>query len=128
VIARKDKISDENLEGAEDGSSNIGSPLRVDRPISLHLIIQLLPESTAHMSTKVINPLPKASVEGKQRKRKPQESEILPGTPYKTFIESKEKEKASKMKRRAERQLKGLETAQEKKEKSGSQKIRQCEN
>jgi hypothetical protein len=42
-------------------------------------------------------------VEGKQRDRKPQESKVLPGTPYETFIERKEKEKASKMKGRAER-------------------------
>jgi hypothetical protein len=41
----------------------------------------------------------------------------LPGTPYKTFIGCKEKEKASKMKGRSERQLKGLEMAG-KKEKS----------
>jgi hypothetical protein len=33
----------------------------------------------------------------------------LPGTPYKTFIESKGKGKASKMKGETERQLKGLE-------------------
>jgi hypothetical protein len=39
----------------------------------------------------------------------------LPGTPYKTFIESKEKENASKMKEMAERQLKGLEAAQKSK-------------
>jgi hypothetical protein len=38
----------------------------------------------------------------------------LPGTPYKTFIESIEKEKASKMKGKAERQLKELEEAQKK--------------
>jgi hypothetical protein len=50
--------------------------------------------------------VPKASVDGKQRKRKSRESEILPGTHYRTFIESKEKEKASKMKGRAERKLK----------------------
>jgi hypothetical protein len=43
------------------------------------------------------------------------------------FIESKEKEKTSKMKGRAERKLKGLEAA-EKKEKSGIQKIEQGEN
>jgi hypothetical protein len=51
-------------------------------------------------------------VEGKQRKRKSQESDILLGTPDKTFIESKVKEKASKMKRREERKLKGLKAAQ----------------
>jgi hypothetical protein len=48
----------------------------------------------------------------KQRKRNSQESESLPLTPYKTFIESKEKEKASKMKYVAKRQLNGLEAAQ----------------
>jgi hypothetical protein len=37
----------------------------------------------------------------------------LPETPYRTFIECKEKEKASKLKARAERQLKGLKRAQE---------------
>jgi hypothetical protein len=29
---RKDRMSDENLEGTEDGHSNVGSPLRVDGP------------------------------------------------------------------------------------------------
>jgi hypothetical protein len=52
-----------------------------------------------------------------------QESEISSGTPYKTFIESKEQEKASKIKERAERQLNGLEAAQ-KEEKSGGLKSR----
>jgi hypothetical protein len=47
--------------------------------------------------------LHKAFVEGKQRKTNFQESEISPGTPYKTFTESKEKAKASKIKGRAER-------------------------
>jgi hypothetical protein len=47
-----------------------------------------------------INPLPKASIKGKQRKRSYQESESLPGTPYKTCIESRELEKATKMKGR----------------------------
>jgi hypothetical protein len=36
-----------------------------------------------------INPLPKASVESKQRRRKFKKSEILSGTPYKNSIESK---------------------------------------
>jgi hypothetical protein len=31
-ITRKDKISDKNLEGIEDGHSNVDSPLRVDGP------------------------------------------------------------------------------------------------
>jgi hypothetical protein len=39
-------------------------------------------------------------------------SEILLGTPYEAFIENKEKEKASKMKGREERQPKGLEAVQ----------------
>jgi hypothetical protein len=51
----------------------------------------------------------------------------MPGTPYKTFIENNEKDKASKMKGRAERHLEGLEVLQEK-EKSRSQKIEQGEN
>jgi hypothetical protein len=58
--------------------------------------------------------LPKDSEEGKQRKRKYHKSEILSGTPYKRFIESKQKEKARNMKGKAEQQLKGLEAAQEK--------------
>jgi hypothetical protein len=66
-------------------------------------------------------------VGGKQRKINSYESEILPGTPYKTFIESEEKEKASKMKGRAEWQVKELEVAQ-KKEKSGSKIIEKSEN
>jgi hypothetical protein len=78
------------------------------------LIIQLLPKSTAHTSTEAMNPLSKASVEGKKRKRKSQASQMLPGTPYKTFIESEGKKGASKIKGRAERQLKGLEASQKK--------------
>jgi hypothetical protein len=58
------------------------------------------------------NSLPKDSVEGKQRKRKSQESDIYPRTFYKTFIESKEKYNASQMKGRAGRQLKGLKATQ----------------
>jgi hypothetical protein len=46
--------------------------------------------------------LPKASVEDKRRKRKLQVSHILPGTRYKTFIDSKEEENASKIKGRVE--------------------------
>jgi ribosomal protein L2 len=52
------------------------------------------------------NPLPKSSVEGKHSKMKSQESYILSGTPYKKFLEGKEKEKASEMKGKAERRLK----------------------
>jgi hypothetical protein len=66
-----------------------------------------------------INPLPKSSVESKQRKRKSRKSEILSGTPYKNFADSKEK--ASKMKGKSERQQKRLEAAQ-KKEKPGGLK------
>jgi hypothetical protein len=86
------------------GFEMLALPLVPMAPVCLHLflhehlIIQLLPESTTHTSTEAISPLPKASVEGKRRKRKSQESEILPGTAYKTFTESKGKEKASKMK------------------------------
>jgi hypothetical protein len=50
-------------------------------------------------------------VEGKQPKTKFHESEILPGTPYKTFTERKGKAKTSKMRGKAEQQLKGLEAA-----------------
>jgi hypothetical protein len=45
----------------------------------------------------------------------------LPGTPCKTFPESKGKETARKIKRKGERQLNGLEAAT-KKEKSGGLK------
>jgi hypothetical protein len=72
-------------------------------PLREHLIILLLPESTTHTKIEAINPLPEASVEGKQRKRRPQKSDILPGTNYEMLIETKWKEKASKMKGRAER-------------------------
>jgi hypothetical protein len=72
---------------------------------------RILPESTTHTSVEAINPLPKVSVEGKQRKRKFEVPEILPGTPNKTFIESNEKEKASKVTGRADWQLKGFEAA-----------------
>jgi hypothetical protein len=70
-----------------------------------------------------INPLPKASVEDKQRKRKYQESEIVSETPYNKLIESKER--VSKMKGKAQRQLEGLEEAQEK-GKSGVLKLKNC--
>jgi hypothetical protein len=45
-------------------------------------------------------------MEGKQLERKSQHSDILSGTPYKQLTVSKGKEKASKSKGRAERQLK----------------------
>jgi hypothetical protein len=51
-------------------------------------------------------------VESKQRKRKSKKSEILSGTPYKSCVESREKEKAIRMKGKAERQQKRLEAAQ----------------
>jgi hypothetical protein len=60
-------------------------------------------------------------VEGKRPKRKSQLSEILPGTTYKTFLESKGKGKARKLQGKTELQLKWLEAAQ-KKEKSGGLK------
>jgi hypothetical protein len=50
-------------------------------------------------------------VEGKQRKRKYQKSEILSGTSYNNFADRKEK--ANKMKGKSERQQKRLEAAQE---------------
>jgi hypothetical protein len=81
-------------------------------PLHELLISWLLPEGTAGPGMEAVNPLLEASVEGKQRKRKSQESESLPRTPYKAFIESKEKEKASKTKEMAEQQLKTLEAAQ----------------
>jgi hypothetical protein len=132
-VTRKKKMSDENLEGTEERYSNVDSPLRVDGP---DLPTLASPRSPDYIATtrkynsyyhSSIKPIAKTSVEGKERKKKSQESEILPGTPYKTFIESKEKDKESKMKGKAERQLKGLEEAQ-KTEKSGSQKIGQGQN
>jgi hypothetical protein len=61
-------------------------------------------------------------VESKQHERKSQELEILPETPYKTFVESKEKRKG-----RAEQQRKRFKAAREK-EKLGSQKIGKGKN
>jgi hypothetical protein len=75
VITRKDEISAVNLEGAEDGNLNICSLLHIDGPelplpLHEHPIIQRLPESTAYTGIEGINPQPKASVEGRQRKKK----------------------------------------------------------
>jgi hypothetical protein len=92
--------------------------------ICLCLPLQLLPERTTRTSREAINPLPKASVEGKQRKRISQKSEMLPETPYKTFIESDEIKKTSKMKGNAGRQLKLLEAAQKKMRKSKCDKAK----
>jgi hypothetical protein len=80
------------------------------------------PESTAHASIEAISPLPKASVGTNNARENLRSQKFCPRTFYKTFIESKEKVKASKMKERTERKLKVLKTAQ-KREKSGSQKI-----
>jgi hypothetical protein len=87
-VTRKDNTPDENLEWTEDGHSNVDSPLRVDdpdlpTPASQRTPdnIRVLPESTTHTSIEAIHSLPKDSVEGKQRKRKSQKSEILSGTP-----------------------------------------------
>jgi hypothetical protein len=102
-VTHKDKTPDENLELTEDRHTNVDSPLRVDGPdlptsASQRTPDNILPESTTHTSIEAINPLPKDSVEGKQRKRKSHKSEILSGPPYKRFIESKEKDKARNMK------------------------------
>jgi hypothetical protein len=121
-IIRKDRMPVGIWMGLKMGIKMLALPLVptalicLYRPLREHLIIQLLLESTAHTRIEPINPMHKAFVEGKQRKIKFQESEIFPATPYKTFTELK---KSSKMKGRAERQLKGLEAAQ-KKEKSES--------
>jgi hypothetical protein len=56
-------------------------------------------------------------VEGKQRKRKFQKSEIFSGTPYTNFADSKEK--ASKMNGKSERQQKRLEAAQKREKPEG---------
>jgi hypothetical protein len=80
------KMPDADLEGAENGHSNADFPLRFDgpdlpTPTSPWTPDNILPKSTAPASMEAINPLPNASVESKQRKRKTQEWEILPGTP-----------------------------------------------
>jgi hypothetical protein len=90
-----------------------------------HLIIQLLPKCTARTGIEAISRLPEASAEAKQRKRKSRESDIFPGTPHKTLIESKERGKARNMNGRAERQLQELEAVQKKFRKS---KVGQGEN
>jgi hypothetical protein len=80
--------------------------------ICLHLLLpQLLSESTKRTNIGTVTPLLKACVKDKRRERKPRESVILFWIPYKTFIESREKEKARKMKGKTKRQLKGLEAA-----------------
>jgi hypothetical protein len=58
-------------------------------PLPEHLITQQLPESPAHTNIAAINPLPKP-IKGKQCKRKYQASESLPGTPWRTCIQSRE--------------------------------------
>jgi hypothetical protein len=76
------------LEGTESGNSNVRSLPRVDGP---HLPIPVsarTPDNAATASMGAISPLPKAFVEDKQFKTKCQASEILPGTTYKTFIET----------------------------------------
>jgi hypothetical protein len=115
------------LEETEDGHSNGDSPLRVNRPDVPRSVSPRTPDNIAtrkcyshqHGGNK---PTAKISVEAKQLKRKSQQSEILSGTPYKKFIEGKGKEKASKIKGRAERQLKGFEAAQKKLKSGGMSK------
>jgi hypothetical protein len=75
--------------------------------ISLHLphyklLIIYHQKELLVLSKEAINPLPKSSVEGKQHKRKSQKSEIFSGMPYKQTADSKEKEKTSKIKGKAE--------------------------
>lgn len=70
----------------EDEHSNYDSPLSVDdadllTPASPCAPDNIPSESTTHTIIEAINQLPKASVEGKQCKRKSQRYEILSGTP-----------------------------------------------
>jgi hypothetical protein len=103
-ITRKGKMPDAPLEGQKTSTEMLTLPsvsmvlLYLHLPLREHLIMELLPQSTTHTRTEAVNPLPEASVEDKQRKRRPQESDILPGTTYRTCIESKRKEEVSKMK------------------------------
>jgi hypothetical protein len=110
-ITRKDKMVYDNLEGTEGGHANADTPLRADGPDLPTSVSPRAPDNTAtvrkycshgHRSK---SQLPEASVEGKERKKKSRESEILPGSIYKPFIKSRKNGKASKMKERAERQL-----------------------
>jgi hypothetical protein len=100
-----------------DEHSNVNSPLPVDdlnlhTPASQQTPDNVPPERTTHTFIEAINPLSKSSVEGKQRKKKSKESEILSGTPYRKFAVVKKKEKVSKMKGRVERQHAQQEAAQ----------------
>jgi hypothetical protein len=67
--------------------------------VSMILPKPVFPRTPVNIATRigmeVTNPLPNDSVEGKQRKRKSQESDIYPGITYKTFIKSKVKVKFS---------------------------------
>jgi hypothetical protein len=123
-VACEEKIPDEHLR-LKTGIQMLTFPFVslvlscLYLPLYEHMIIELLPESTAHTSMEEINPLPKASVEVKLRKIKSRKSEILPGTPNKICIEIKGKEKVNKMKVRTDRQLKRLEAQHETEESVG---------
>jgi hypothetical protein len=94
-------VPEENLKDVEDEHPMLTLPFLSLILKFLHLphhellTVQHQKETTCR-GTEAINPLPKSSVEGKQRDRKPQKSEILPGTLYKNFSDSKEE--ASKVK------------------------------
>jgi hypothetical protein len=119
-ITREDKMCLMRIrKGRKLGVQMLTLPVVSMVQICLHLLLPehvttyLLPESTTHDSMEAKHPLREATGD-KHRKRKPQEPEILSATPYKMFIESKEDEKGSKMKERAERQMKSLEGLREK--------------
>jgi hypothetical protein len=92
-ITRKHEMPDENLEGTEEGHSDVNCPFRVDGPdLPTHATARKYC-SHWHRSNK---PIAKSFCGGQRTQEKSSGVRILPGTPYRMFIESKKKKKEKK--------------------------------
>jgi hypothetical protein len=89
---------DENLEGSEEGHSNADSHLRIHGPDLPTPVSSRSPDNvaTARTSMKALNPFPKDSMEGKQRKTNSHQSEISSRASYKNMLKVRENRKQVK--------------------------------
>lgn len=97
-ITRRDETSDENLEGNEDEHSTAASPTRVSRPGLLHLIIQLLTESTPCTCIQAISPLPKGSGGGGNARQNFRHQKFCLRQSTKRLLKAKKRQKQVKRK------------------------------
>jgi hypothetical protein len=126
------KISDEYLEGTEDGYSNVGCPLRVDGRDLLRPASPGTPENTA-AARKYCSHWHKSNIDrsfyGRQAAQEEPSSHKFCLEHHAKCSFKVKKERKNKMNGRANRQMKGLEAAREKKkQKFKSKKMGQGKN